>query len=168
MLAMLAAAVMLLLPFLLGAPVAAFFASLFLEEIARKIEARYYPADPRASGAPLGVTLFTGLRLGFLVVAVDLVLLPFDVGVPGLSEIATVGVNGWLLGREFFELVALRHLSRSAVDVLRRRHASGIFAAGLIISISTIVPVVSLLAPLFGAAFMVHIFKRYVHEDRPA
>jgi len=165
-LAMFAAIVMLVLPFFLGAPVAAFFASMFLEEIAQQVEARYYPADPRAAGAPLGVTLFTGLRLGFIVVAADLVLLPLDVGAPGIGEIATVVVNGWLLGREFFELVALRHLSRSAVDALRRRHARGIFAAGIVISVSTIVPVVSLLAPLFGAAFMVHVFKRYVHEDR--
>lgn len=167
-LAALAAVIMLLLPFFLGAPVAAFFASLFLDEIARQVEAKYYPADPRASGAPLGVTLFTGLRLGLVVVTVDLVLLPFDVGLPGIAEIATAIVNGWLLGREFFELVALRHLSRGAVDTLRRRHGGGIFAAGIFISVSTLVPVINLLAPLFGAAFMVHLFKRYTHEDRPA
>lgn len=165
-LAALAAVIMLLLPFFLGAPVAAFFASLFLDEIARKVEAKYYSADPKGSGAPRAVTLFTGLRLGLVVVTVDLVLLPFDVSLPGIAEIATVIVNGWLLGREFFELVALRHLSRGAVDTLRRRHGGGIFAAGLFISVSTLVPVVNLLAPLFGAAFMAHLFKRYANEDR--
>ena len=159
---------MLLLPFFLGAPVAAFFASLFLEQIVKKIEARSYPADAKASRAPSGVTFFGGLRLAVLVVLVDLVLLPADAAVPGVGELATVLVNGLLLGRGYFELVARRHLSRTAADALRRRHWSGVFLAGLIISVLTTVPIANLIAPLFGAAFMVHIFKRYWHQEHPA
>jgi CysZ protein len=99
---------------------------------------------------------------------VDLLLLPADVvAVPGLGELATVLANGWLLGREYFERVALRHLSRTAADALRRRHSGGVFSAGVIISVLTIVPIANLIAPLFGAAFMVHMFKRYWHEERP-
>ncbi len=165
---LIAPAIMILLPFVLGAPVAAFFASLFLEEIAKKVEARYYPADPKASGAPFGSALFVGLRFAVLVLLVDLVLLPFDVAVPGAAEIVTILVNGWLLGREYFELAALRHLSRRAADALRRRHSGRVFVAGLIISVLTIVPIADLIAPLFGAAFMVHLFKLTWHEDRPA
>jgi CysZ protein len=160
---------MLLLPFFVGAPVAAFFASLYLEEIAKKVEARYYPADPKASGAPFGTFVFTGLRLAVLVIAVDLLLLPADVvAVPGLGELATILANGWLLGREYFELVALRHLSRRAADALRRHHSGGVFLAGSVLSVLTLVPVANLLAPFFGAAFMVHLFKRYWHEEHPA
>ena len=158
---------MLLLPFFLGAPVAAFFASLFLEEIAKKVEARYYPADPKASGAPFGTLLFTGLRLAALVVLVDLLLLPADVALPGIAELVTVLVNGWLLGREYFEMVALRHLSRTAADAMRRRHSGGVFLGGVIISVLTLVPIADLITPLFAAAFMVHLFKRYWHEERP-
>lgn len=164
----LAPVLLILLPFFLGAPVAALFASLFLERVARKIEARYYPADPMASGAPFGVVLVAGLRLTFLVVLADAVLLPVDATVPGISEVATVLVNGWLLGREYFELVALRHMSRGAVDALRRRHPGGVFAAGVILAILTLIPLANLVAPLFGVAFMVHVFKRYAHEERPA
>ena len=159
---------MLFLPFFLGAPVAAFFASLFLEEVAKKVEARYYPADTVATGAPTGTLLFTGLRLALLVILVDVLMLPADVAVPGIAEFATVLVNGWLLGREYFELVALRHLKRSAADALRRRHSGSIFWAGLVISVLTLVPIINLIAPLFAASFMVHLFKRYSHEDRPA
>ncbi len=163
----LAPILLVLAPFFLGAPVAAFFASLFLEKFAQEVEARYYPADPRASGAPFGATLFTGLRLSLILVVADLVLLPADAGLPGIAEVATIFVNGWLLGREYFELVALRHLSRSAATALRRRHGGAIFIGGLILSVLTAVPLADLFAPLFGAAFMVHMFKRYVHEDRP-
>ncbi|MDE2135545.1 MAG: EI24 domain-containing protein [Alphaproteobacteria bacterium] len=164
----LAPALMLLLPFFLGAPVAAFFASLFLERVAREVEARYYPTDPEPSGAPFGASLFAGLQLAALVVLVDLALLPADVAAPGVAELATLLANGWLLGRQYFELVALRHLSRTAARALRRRHAGGIFLAGVIISILTVVPVADLLAPLFGAAFMVHMYKRYRREEHPA
>ncbi|MGA7711782.1 MAG: EI24 domain-containing protein [Rhizomicrobium sp.] len=167
LLAMLAMILMVVLPFFLGAPVAAFFGSFFLDEIAAEIEARYYPTDPPASGAAFGSKLHPGIRLALLIVGIDLVLLPADVGVPGIGEIATIIINGWLLGREYFELVALRHISRSAVDSLRRRHRGGLFAAGIVISLATLVPIVNLLAPLFAAAFMVHMFKRYAHEDRP-
>jgi len=159
---------MLLLPFFLGAPVAAFFASLFLEQIAKKIEARDYPVDSKASGAPSGATLFAGLRLAVLVILIDLVLLPADVAMPGVGELATILANGWLLGREYFELAARRHLSRTAAAALRRHHWGGVFAAGLIISVLTVVPIANLIAPLLGAAFMVHLFKRYTHEERPA
>ena len=159
---------MLLLPFFLGAPIAAFFASLFLEQIAKKIEARDYPADAKASGARSGATLFAGLRLAVLVVLVDLMLLPADVAAPGVGELATILANGWLLGQEYFELAARRHLSRTAADALRRHHWGGVFAAGVIISVLTVVPVANLIAPLLGVAFMVYIFKHYSHEERPA
>jgi CysZ protein len=163
----LAPVLLILLIFFLGAPVAALFASLFLEDVARAVEARYYPADPRAAGASFGATLLAGLRLAAMVILVDLALLPVDIAVPGIAEIATILVNGWLLGREYFELVALRHMSRSAADALRRRHGGGVFWAGVVISVLTVVPLVNLMAPLFGAAFMVHMFKRYSHEERP-
>lgn len=159
---------MLLLPFFLGAPVAAFFASLFLEQIVKKVEARYYPADAKGSGAPSGATFFAGLRLAVLVVLVDLVLLPADAAVPGVGELVTILANGLLLGRGYFELVARRHISRTAADALRRRHWSGVFAAGVIISVLTVVPIANLIAPVLGAAFMVHLFERYWHKEHPA
>ena len=156
-----------LLPFFLGAPVAAFFASLFLDDIARQVEARYYPADPKASGAPFGATALAGLRLAFFVVLADLLLLPVDVALPGISEIATILINGWLLGREYFEMAALRHVSHRAAEALRRRHAGRVFWAGTVLSLLTLVPLVNLFAPLFGAAFMVHLYKRTAHEEHP-
>jgi len=164
----LAPVLLILLVFFLGAPVAALFVSLYLDGIARKIEAEYYPADPRASGAPFGTTFLAGLRLAALVILADLALLPVDVAIPGIAELVTLLVNGWLLGREYFELVALRHFSRTATYALRRRHAGGVFLAGILISVLTAVPLANLFAPLIGTAFMVHVFKRYEHEDRPA
>jgi CysZ protein len=160
-------AVILLFLFL-GAPVAAIFASFYLDDIAEVVEARYYPADPKAPGTPFFTALRAGTRLAVTVVLVNIALLPFAIAIPLFGEIGSLLVNGWLLGREYFELAALRHMSRGAADALRRRHSAGVFLAGLLIAILTVVPLVNLLAPLLGSAFMVHQFKRYSRDDRPA
>ena len=155
-----------LLLIFLGAPVAAIFASLLLDEVARKVEARAKPAAPVAPGASFATNLGAGVRLALVTLVINLLLLPVDVELPGVAEVITVLANGWLLGREYFELAALRHLSRTSADALRRRHGGSVFAGGTIIAILTMIPLVNLFAPLFGAAFMVHMFGRYAQEDR--
>ena len=163
LLAMLATILMVVLPFFLGAPVAAFFGSFFLDEIAAEIEARYYPADPRASGG--GAALHPGIGWHCSSSVSILCCYPQTWPYRGwarsqpLSSMAGSWPGIFRAGR-----VAPPFAQRG--DGLRRRHRGGIFAAGLIISLATLVPIVNLLAPLFGAAFMVHIFKLYVHEDR--
>ena len=69
-------------------------------------------------------------------------------------------VNGYLIGREYFELVALRHLPFAEVAALRKRHRMRVFLAGVIIALFTTVPLLNLFAPLFGTALMVHTYKR--------
>jgi CysZ protein len=150
--------------FFLGTPVAAIFASIFLNRIAAKVDAHFYPNDPKAPGTPFAAGAGEAFRLIALALLINVALLPVDVGVPGVAEVATVIANGWLLGREFFELASLRHLSRQQSDALRRRHGGKIFAAGLLISVLTVIPVLDLIAPFFGSALMAHLFKRLIHE----
>ncbi|HEX4303625.1 MAG TPA: EI24 domain-containing protein [Rhizomicrobium sp.] len=157
--------VLILAIFALGAPVAAMVGSLFLERIAAKVDARFYPNDPKARGTPVASGLWESIKLVGLAVLVNAALLPVDIGVPGLAEAATVLANGWLLGREFFELAALRHLTRRDSDALRRRHAGKIYVAGLLISVLTAIPALDLIAPFFGSALMAHLFKRLSHLE---
>jgi CysZ protein len=156
----------LLLMFAIGAPVAALFASLFLDRIARTIESRAYPGQPAATGMSTTTALGAGVRLAGLALIINFALVLLDVElIPPFPELLTILVNGWLLGREYFELAALRHMSRTAAQQLRRRHGASIFAGGTIISLLSSVPLVNLLAPLFGAAFMVHLYKRFLAEE---
>jgi CysZ protein len=155
------APILLLLGFvLLGAPVAAVFASLYLDKVADAIEARAYAADPKARGLSFGTGAWAGVRLAGAVLLVDLVLLPAEALLPGLAEVLMIIVNGFLLGREYFELAALRHISVKAADALRRRNGAAVFGGGLVISFLSAVPVANFFAPLFGAALMVHLYKR--------
>jgi CysZ protein len=159
--------ILILAIFFLGAPVAAMAGSLFLDRIAAKVDAHFYPNDPKAPGTPVFTGIGEAFRLIGLALLINIALVPVDIGVPGVAEIATILANGWLLGREFFELASLRHLSRKDSDALRRRHSGQIYAAGLLISFLTVIPVVDLIAPFFGSALMAHLFKRLTHQDTP-
>lgn len=150
----------------LGPPVAALFASLFLDQIAARIEARDYP-DVAAKPASFVATLKAGLKLAALVLGVNLVLLPVDIGLPVFGELLSVAANGWLLGREYFELSALRHQSVDAAQKLRRQNSGAIWAGGILIALASMVPLLNLVAPLFGTAFMVHLFHRALSRSRP-
>ena len=147
-----------------GAPVAAMVGSLFLERIAAKVDAHFYPNDPKGRGVPLGTGLAEGVKLIGLAILINLAAVPFE-AVPPIPEAVAWLANGWLLGREFFELAALRHLSKADSDALRRRHAGKIYGAGLLIALTTVVPGIDLIAPFFGAALMAHLFKRVTHQE---
>ncbi len=139
--------------------------SLFMDRVAEKVDATFYPNDPKAPGMPVATGIGEMFRLVGFALLINVAMLPIDVGIPGFAEAATVLANGWLFGREFFELASLRHLSRKDSDALRRRHSGKIYGAGLLIAVLTVIPGIDLIAPFFGAALMAHLFKRLQHMD---
>jgi CysZ protein len=94
------------------------------------------------------------------VLGANLVLIPVELGLPGAGEMLGLLVNGWLLGREYFELAALRHLQLAEADRLRGRNSGAIWASGTLIALASMIPGIDLIAPLFGTALMVHLFHR--------
>jgi CysZ protein len=165
---LLASIFLLVIVTLLGAPVAALFAGLFLEDIAKAVEAKYYPAGPHGEAVPFWQGLFLGLRLFLLLLVIAIVMLPISALLPGVGSLPAIIVNGWFLGRQYFEQVALRHRSLADADALRRRKLPGIAGDGLLIALLAAIPVVNLFAPLFGTALMVHEFNRYMREEQLA
>ena len=148
----------------LGAPVAALFGTFFLDRVTGRIEARDYPERP-ALPARFWPALKAGLRLTGLVLGADLLLLPLDITLPGLGELLSIIVNGWLLGWEYFELAALRHLSVVQADSLRKSHGWQVWSGGILIAGLSAMPLLDLIAPLFGTALMVHLFHRVAREQ---
>ena len=74
-------------------------------------------------------------------------------------------LNAYLIGREYFELVATRHMDQSEAAALRRRNREGPFLCGGVIMALFIVPVANIFAPIIGAAMMVHIFHDNVGQE---
>lgn len=155
------------LPIFVGAAVAAIFASFFLDEISAAVEKKHYPNDPKAHGTPFLTGLGIGLRFLAILIVVNLILLPFNIFplTAVFAWVVTILVNGWLLGREYFELAAVRHLKVHDVDALRRQHSGALTAAGIVIALLAFIPIVSFFAPMFGVAYMALIFKRYQHTE---
>lgn len=152
-------------------PVTAIFIPLFQDEVAEAVEARHYPEarGPRAQGLVEGAWL--GLKALVLLLAVNLVALPLVLLLPGLGFLIFLVVNGFLLGREFFEAAAVRHYAPGEVRALRSRHAGRVFLGGMVVAGVLAIPVVNILVPLFGTAFMVHVLHRVQAADaarRPA
>jgi uncharacterized protein involved in cysteine biosynthesis len=134
-------------------------ASVFVDEVADHVELEHYPTEPPGTALPLGLAITEGIKTALLTLLVYLIALPF-VFVAGLGFIAFFFATAWLLGREYFELAAMRFRTPAEAKAMRRDHAVLIFAAGLVIAAFVSIPIVNLATPLFGMAFMVHLHKR--------
>lgn len=138
-----------------------FVASFFQESVADIVEARYYPELPPADGAPLKASILAAIRFFALMITVNLIALPFYLTllwVAGSGALLMLAVNGLLAGREYYEIVALRRMSRPDMDASRRQNRVAYFLTGVCIAGLALVPVVNLLAPVLGIAVMVHVF----------
>lgn len=142
----------------LVAPVTSLFAGLFLDEVAAAVEALRYPADPPGREMPFGPALASAVRFTLFVILVNACVLLL-VLLPGINMGAFFVANAWLLGREYFQQVAIRHMPEDDVRRLRAENGGRIFLAGLVIAVVLAIPILNLVTPLFATAFMVHIVK---------
>jgi uncharacterized protein involved in cysteine biosynthesis len=70
------------------------------------------------------------------------------------------GMNGFLLGREYFTLAAMRRLGRDGARKLRAKHSTTVWLAGTLMAIPLSVPLVNLVIPIIGVATFTHIYHR--------
>lgn len=145
-------------------PVAALFSGLFLDDIAAAVEDRHYaflpPAPPTGKAAQFKESLnLLGLIIGVNLLGLALLPLTGPLYIPAFWIL-----NGFLLGREYFALAALRRLPRPDMQALRRQNFWRIWAAGTLMAAPLSVPLVNLLIPVLGAATFTHLFHRMQAE----
>ncbi|SDD20047.1 Uncharacterized protein involved in cysteine biosynthesis [Paracoccus isoporae] len=146
-----------ILGFFLMAPVAAAFAGLYAERVARQVEAIHYPARPGAE-PDFWDGLLESLPVMGSVLVVGLLTL---IATPLLGPFAPLlfyAANGWLLGREFFQMAARRHLDAPAATALRQRHGTSVTLLGVMIAFALTVPVANIAVPVLAAASFTHLF----------
>ena len=147
---------------LLFPAVASFFVSLFLEDIVSAVEDLHYPDDPPARSVPLLTTASVSLRFTGVTLALNLLALPFylvTLWFPPFTIAIFYCLNGYLLSREYYELVALRRLDTAAAVALRKANRQRLFFTGVIITFLFTMPIVNLLAPVIGVAATAHVFR---------
>lgn len=144
--------------FFLMAPVTAIFAGLFLDDVALRVETRHYPRDARGTPLTPARSIAIALQFAAIVLAVNLAILPLVF--TGIGAAALVAANAYLIGREYFEMVAMRHMPVDEARLLRKENTPRIFAAGIVPALLSLVPVLNLAVPLFATSYFVHIFKQ--------
>ena len=144
---------------LLAAPTTSLVASFFLDEIAGIVEREVDPAGPPGRAAPLLDSTLSALRFAGLTLAVMLAALVL-LFLPGIGFAAWYAANAYLLGREYFELAAMRFRSADEARAMRRYFAGTVFVGGLVIAAFVAVPILNLATPLFATALMARLHKR--------
>lgn len=143
-------------------PVAALFSGFFLESVADAVEDRHYPGLPPARPEPLTTAILGAVKFFAVVLGVNLVALIFYFFVGPLGPLLFWAVNGYLLGREYFETVATRRIGRQGAVALRRANAGTVWLAGALMAAPLSLPLVNLFVPVLGVATFTHIFHRLV------
>jgi uncharacterized protein involved in cysteine biosynthesis len=139
--------------------VTALVASFFVDDIALEVERSRYPGEPEGNPLPLLRAVIEGVKTALLAVAIYLLALPFLL-FAGFGALIFFFCTAYILGREYFELAAMRYRPVAEARALRKQHRGTVFAAGLFIAAFVSIPIVNLATPLFGMAFMVHMHKR--------
>lgn len=149
---------MVVLSTFLMVPVASAITSMFLDEVAAAVEDRHYPDLPPVPSVPLGEAFRDTVNfLGVIIAANTLALILYAIFTP-FALFIFWGLNGYLLGMEYFQLAAMRREGRVSAKRLRGRHRLTVWVAGVLMAMPLSVPVVNLLVPILGAATFTHIY----------
>jgi CysZ protein len=134
-----------------------------VDSVADAVEAKHYPNTPPARAVPIAESVLAAVKLAALVIGINLLLLPVYLIlmlIPPTGLILYFAVNGYLVGREYFETVGLRRLTLPEAKLTRRQNRSVIWLDGILLMLFFSVPVLNLAGPTLGTAYMVHRFHR--------
>lgn len=149
-----------LLSVFLMVPVASAITSLFLDDVADAVEDKHFPSLPPVPP----VSFWEGVRdtvnfLGVLIAANLLAIILYML-LPFAAVFIFYALNGYLLGREYFQLAAMRREGRDGAKALFKQHSGTIWAAGCLMAVPLSFPLVNLMIPILGAATFTHLYHR--------
>jgi uncharacterized protein involved in cysteine biosynthesis len=151
---------MMVLSVFLMVPVASAFTGVFLDEVADAVEERHYPELGPAPRIGLAESLKESLTfLGVLIAANLAALLLYFTP---LAPFVFYGLNGFLLGREYFRMIAVRRAGREGARAAFRRHLPTIWATGALMAVPLTVPIMNLAVPVIGVAAFTHLYHRLI------
>lgn len=149
---------MMVLSVFLMVPVASAMTSVFLDEVAQAVEDKHFPHLPDVTSPGIWASIkdtvnFLGVLLGANIVALFFYLL-----FPPAAPFIFWGLNGFLLGREYFTLAATRRIGPVEAKKMRRKHMGTIWMAGILMALPLSLPLVNLVIPILGAATFTNLF----------
>lgn len=151
---------------LLFPAVASVIIGFLLEDIAQAVENKHYPDLPKAESIPWGETLVEAIKFACVMIALNILALPIYLLFPAINLLVFYGLNGYLISREYFELVAQRRVGLKKAKALRKAYQGNLLIAGALTAFLLTIPLVNLLAPVVGTAVMVHLFHSWRREPK--
>jgi uncharacterized protein involved in cysteine biosynthesis len=139
--------------------VTALVGGFFSDRIGEEVERESYPADPVGQALPLSLALWEGIKTALLALLIYLVALPLIL-LAGAGAVIFFLATAYILGRQYFELAAMRFRPPAEAKLLRKHNATIVYIGGLIITAFVSIPIVNLATPIFAMALMVHMHKR--------
>ncbi len=131
---------------------------LFLDDIADAVEAKHYPQDPKARTIPMWSSVWDALKFFGVIILCNLIALPLYL-IPVVNLFVYYTLNGYLLSREFFQQVAVRHHEMKDVNRLRKINGFELFLLGIVVAFCMTIPILNLIVPIIATAAMVHMYK---------
>ena len=156
--------VVIILSMFLMVPVASAITSLFLDEVAQAVEDKHFPSLPDVPR----VSFWDGLRdtvnfLGVLIAANIFAIILYAI-FPFAAFFIFYALNGFLLGREYFQLAAMRRIGRAGAKELGKQHRAKIWLAGCLMAVPLTFPLINLVIPILGAATFTHLYHALSHD----
>ena len=152
-----------IIAWLLFPTLASFFITLFLEDIVEAVESRHYPGVILEKFNSPSATFIISLRFTAIALLLNILAIPFyffTIWFPLLGIFVFYCLNGYLLGREYFELVALRHMKMEDIPSIRRSNRWQLFLFGSVTTFLFTIPIINFLAPILGVTGMTHFFRK--------
>ena len=150
--------VVLLLSVFLMVPVASAITSLFLDEVAQAVEDKHFTNLPIVPSVPFSEGLRDTVNFLGVLVAANIFAFVLYAIFPFAAFLIFYALNGFLLGREYFQLAAMRRIGRSAAKDLRKQHQGKIWLAGCLMAVPLSFPLINLVIPILGAATFTHLY----------
>ena len=122
-------ALVLVLAWLLFPIVARLTLGLFAEDVVAMVERRHYPELPPAPGMSMAAQAYASVRFVTVGLLLNLIALPLYL-LPVANLVIYLALNGYLLGREYFELVAHQRLPLEEATRQRRGSAAACGSPG--------------------------------------
>lgn len=146
--------------------------SMFLETVSRAVEARHFPALPAPRGQAFATEILPELvKFTLIILLVNILAMPVYLLMAillGLGFVVSWLVNGYLVGREYMEMVAMRRMPPREAKAFRKANGGSAFVAGFLIAVIMSVPFLNLLSPVIATAFMTHVFEDLRQRPLPA
>ena len=150
----------LILSIFLMVPVASAITSMFLDTVAQAVEDEHYPKLGPADSIPIKDAIQDSVGFLGVLIGANILALVLYVFFSPAAPLIFWALNGFLLGREYFTLAAIRRVGRKEAKLLRSRYSGTIWLAGFLMAVPLTLPLLNLFIPIIGAATFTHLFHR--------